>query len=135
MYFEIYAMQYFHIPFPLISVDLSADFSQGPVPHDTVFGITPFQKPMFISTAFEPGFQCFSILQSPEQLLCEHFRNLEVYIIILSLELKEFRCDKLCLYNQQNTNMYYAHIFLSCIFTRCCILKDLDKCSKSVYNL
>lgn len=37
-------MQYFHIPFPLISLDLTAEFSQGPVPHDTVFGVTPFQK-------------------------------------------------------------------------------------------
>lgn len=50
-------MQYFHIPFPLISVDLTADVSQGLIPCDNVFGVTSFQKPLLISTAFEPEFQ------------------------------------------------------------------------------
>jgi len=32
MYFEIRALQYFHIPFPLISVALTADFFSGACP-------------------------------------------------------------------------------------------------------
>lgn len=80
-------MQYFHILFPLISVVLTAIFSQGLVPRDNVFGVAHFQKPLLISTAFEPEFQWFSILQSPEQLTYEYFRNSEVDFFILSLEL------------------------------------------------
>lgn len=80
-------MQYFHIPFPLISVDLTAEFCQGLVHHNNVFGVAPFQKLLLIFTAFEPRFQCFSILQSLEHLIYEYFRNLEVDCFILSLEL------------------------------------------------
>lgn len=80
-------MQYFHVPSHLISVDLIADFSQGLVPCSSKFGVTPFQKALSVSTAYEPGFQCFSILKSPKQLICEYFRNLGMDIFVLSLEL------------------------------------------------
>lgn len=71
-------MQYFHIFFPLISVDLTAVLSQGLVLHDNVLRVTSFHKSLLISTAFEPGFQSFSILQSPEHHIYEYFRNLKI---------------------------------------------------------
>lgn len=66
MYSEVYATQYFYMPSHLISVDLIADFSQGLVPCSSKFDVTAFWKALLVSTAYEPGLLCFSILKSPK---------------------------------------------------------------------